>query len=447
MSLLQPLQPQARYAPLGVPPGGDGLWRWPNALAIGRSATELWWLNPLLCTLILLAVYATFMGFDFLRVVPIAYIPGWFYAWGAALLVTMAVGMVLVMAGRDPSPTDGASAIDVPSWAMACLMIGALFAYGVWFAPLVSDPRLVLDILSGERTNVRGAVTTTPGVTTMTQFGLAYAIAFAAMRSSRARPLESWEHVGMVLLAVLSVVRALVWSERLAVIELVVVYLVARLAFVRVTTLRWWRIGTIVPLAAPFVLYALFTGTEYVRTWDYYRNEYDSVWAFALERLLTYYATASNNGIGLLVENNSWPVFSGRFVAEWLYMMPEVGDWMREQLGDPMTYYTTFLDRFARPEFNSATGLFQVVFDLGYAGSMLYFLAAGALVGKLWDGWRRQSPLGVLFYPVAVMFLFELLRFNYFASTRSFPVAMALLFIWMVARQVPLQPQHRTAPW
>lgn len=448
MSLLHPPQPPPpRYAALGLPPGADGPWRWPAALAVGRSATELWWLNPLLCTLILLAVYATFMGFDFLRVVPIAYIPGWHYAWGAALLVTMAVGIVLVTAGREPSPDDGTSAIDVPSWAMAGLMVGALFAYGAWFAPLVSDPRLVLDILSGERSSVRGVVTTTPGVTTMTQFSMAYAIAFAAMRSSRVRPLEGWEHVGLLLLFVLAVVRSVVWSERLAVIELVVVYVVARLTFTRVTSLRWWRIGTIAPLAAPLLLYVAFTGTEYIRTWDYYRNEYDSVWAFSFERLLTYYATASNNGIGLLVENNNWPLYSGRFVAEWLYLMPEVGDWMREQLGDPMTYYNTFLDRFARPEFNSATGLFQVVFDLGYAGSMLYFLAVGALIGKLWDSWRRQSPFGVLFYPVAVMFLVELLRFNYFAATRFFPVAMALLILWMVTRQVPLQPQHRTAPW
>lgn len=448
MSRLRALQTPPQDRPGGAPHGSDRRWARLSALPIGRSATELWWLNPLACTAVLLATYATFMGFDFLHVVPIAYIPGWHYAWGAALLITMAIGMVMVMAAREPNLSgDATSAIDVPQWAMAMLMIGALFAYAIWFAPLATDPRLVLDILRGERSNVRDVVTTTPGVTTMTQFGVAYAIAFAAMRSSRVRPLEAWERVGLALVFVLAAIRSVVWSERLAVIELAVVYVVARLAFTQVTTQRWWRIGTFVPLAAPLLLYLAFTGTEYLRSWDYYRGEYDSVWAFSYERLLTYYATASNNGIGLLVENHEWPLFSGRFVAEWLYLMPGVGDWMRESLGDPMSYYTTFLERFARPEFNSPTGLFQVVFDLGYAGSMLYFLTVGALIGRLWDGWRRQSTPGVLLYPVAVMFLVELLRFNYFAATRFFPLALALLFLWAAARRVPMQRSPTVPTW
>jgi len=446
MSLL-PVVPAAPRYSRGLPEGLYGYAAWPQVRVIGRSATEMWWLNPVACTMILLAVYATFMEFDFLRVVPIAYIPGWHYAWGAALLLAMAVGMVTATAGRAPVPQGNTAAIDVPSWAMALLLIGTLFAYSVWFAPLVSNPWILLDILEGERSSVRGLITTTPGITTMTQFGMAYVIAFAAMRASRVRPLEGWEHVGLMLVLAMAVLRSVVWSERLAVIELIVVYVVARLAFVRVTTERWWRIGSVMPLIAPLLLYVAFTGTEYIRSWEYYRNEYDTVWAFAFERLITYYATASNNGIGLLVENSNWPLFSGRFVAEWIYLMPEVGDWLRESLGDPMTYYSSFLERFARPEFNSATGLFQIVFDLGYAGSMLYFVAVGALIGKLWDAWRRQTPAGVLFYPLAMMFLVELLRFNYFAATRCFPVVMALSCLWLVSRPAAIQPVQGTPSW
>ena len=290
--------------------------------------------------------------------------------------------------------------------------------------------------------------TTTPGVTTMTQFGVAYAIAYAAMRGSRARPLARWEQAAMVGVFVLGCVRAVAWSERLAVIELVVSYLVARLAFARVMRERTWTLATAVPLAAPVLLYVAFTGTEYFRSWHYFVNDYDSVWEFAFERLIAYYATASNNGIGLLVENKLWPEYTGRYVAEWLYLMPGIGESLRESMGDVQQQYFYFLSRFARPELNNQSGLFPMVFDIGYAGSMLYFVAAGVAVGALWDGWRRQGRAGVLFFPLAMMFLVELLRFNYFASSRFFPVAMALVLIWAVARPVaPYVPRPAPSPW
>jgi hypothetical protein len=122
-------------------------------------------------------------------------------------------------------------------------------------------------------------------------------------------------------------------------------------------------------------------------------------------------------------------------------MMPGLGETMRASIGDVQTHYFDFLERFARPEFNNASGLFPIVFDIGYAGSLLYFVAAGVVVGALWDGWRRRAPAGVLLYPTAVIFLVELLRFNYFASTRFFPVAISLLFLWAVARPQAAQPQ------
>jgi hypothetical protein len=304
------------------------------------------------------------------------------------------------------------------------------------------------DILGGERSSIRDLTTTTPGITTMTQFGVAYVIAYAAMRASRARPLARWEQLALVGVFVLGTIRAVAWSERLAVIELVVAYVVARLAFTRVMSERTWSLSTLVPLFAPLLLYVAFTATEYFRSWHYFVNDYDSVWEFSFERLLSYYATASNNGIGLLVENPHWPEYTGRFVAEWLYMMPMVGEALRESVGDVQVQYFQFLSRYARPEFNNQSGLFPIVFDIGYAGSMLYFLAAGAMVGALWDAWRRQTRLGVLFFPTAMLFLVELLRFNYFASTRFFPVVVALAFIWAVSRPVPPFVARPTpAPW
>jgi hypothetical protein len=401
---------------------------------IGRPASAMWWLHPVVCVAGAGAVYASFIGFEFTRVVPRAYIPGWHYAWGAALLLALAVGITTTTLGRSAPTTRPVAALDVPGWAMALLLAATVLAYALWFAPLLASPQLLLDLVQGERSSVRDVAATMPGITTMTQFGVAYAVACAALRAGAARPLALWERIGLAVVFALAVFRALVWSERLAVIELVLTYGVAHLAFTRVRSPRAWTIGTLAPLGAPLLLYLGFTGTEYFRSWEFFRNEYSSVWAFSFERLMAYYATASNNGIGLLVENRHWPEYSGRFVAEWLYLMPVAGDALRASVGDVQLQYSQFLEQFARPEFNNPSGLFPIVFDIGYAGSMLYFVAVGALVGQLFDGWRRQSRAGVLFYPVAVLFMVELLRFNYFASTRFFPVALALAFVWAASR-------------
>jgi hypothetical protein len=49
---------------------------------------------------------------------------------------------------------------------------------------------------------------------------------------------------------------------------------------------------------------------------------------------------------------------------------------------------------------------------------------------------------------MAMMFLVELLRFNYFAASRFFPVAVALVLIWAVSRPVvPLVPRPAPNPW
>jgi hypothetical protein len=411
----------------------------------GRALATLWWLHPLAAVVAISLVYASFAGFDFSRVVPRAWIPGPHYAWGGALLLALALGIVSVNMDRRAAamlaaPRLQPALFDLPRAATGALLAATVLAYVVWFQPLLLRPQLLLDVLAGRLFNVREIAPTSPGLTTMTQFGVAYAIAHAALLASRVRPLAAWERLGMLVVLVLGTIRMLAWGERLALIELLVPWAVAWLAFAQVHRPSRWRLFALLPLAAPLLLYLLFTGTEYFRSWTTYQRDYDSIWAYTFERLRAYYATASNNGIGLLVENTQWPQYSGRFVAEWLYMMPVVGDALRDSVGDVNQQYAAFLERYARPELNNPSGLFTIVFDIGYAGSMLYFLAVGVLIGRLWVLWRAQTPAGVLCYPVAVLFLVELLRFNYLAATRFFPVALALVFLWSVARPLPRPP-------
>lgn len=429
--------PHHRHPALAVPPGA---WRLPLP---GRALATLWWLHPLVAVAAIGLVYASFALFDFSRIVPRSWIPSPHYAWGGALLLALAMGITAMVADRRANASLAAvppvpAAFDLPRWATGLLLACTLLAYTVWFQPLLLRPQLLLDVLAGRLFNLRDVAPTTPGLTTMTQFGVAYVVAVAALRASRVRPLAAWERLGVFAVFVLGTIRMLAWGERLALIELLVPWAIAQLAFAQVYRVSRWQLFSLLPLAAPLLLYGIFTATEYFRSWTTYQREYDSIWAFTLERLLAYYATASNNGIGLLAETDRWPLFSGRYVAEWLHLMPVVGDLLRASVGDGHQQYYSFLERFARPEFSNPSGLFPIVFDIGYAGSMLYFLAVGLLIGRLWVLWRLHSPAGLLFYPVMVLFLVELLRFNYLASSRFFPAALALLFLWSVAR--PLRP-------
>ncbi len=405
-----------------------------HRLHASRPATDLWWLSPLGCVAALLVLYASFCAFDYTGVVPKTYLPGWHYAWGACLLLALAAG-AWSMTSLSPAQTAGARpAFAVPAWIMALLLLLTLFAYGFWFAPLVANPQMLVTALTGSEGNIRKAVGSTPGLTTMTQFGVAYIIGYAIRMGDASQRMRLWEHLGLVAVLVAGAIRVLAWSERLAVIELLVCGAVAAFAFVRIQR-RWvWRLAVVVPVLAPPLLLVLFAGTEYFRSWSYYSHTYDSLWSFSLDRLLAYYATASNNGIGLLVENHEWPQYTGRYVVEWLYLMPGLGESIQQSFGDVNKQYVAFLVSHARLELNNPSGLFQVVFDVGYLGSMLYFLAAGAVIGRLWLGWRRGELAGLLFYPPCVLYLIELLRINYLGSTRFFPAALGLVMIYVAAR-------------
>lgn len=419
-----------------APPPAAGTLVFFPATPPGRPVSTLWWLHPVGAVAMMVVLYASFPAFDYTRVVPNTYLPGWHYAWGACLLLALAVGAGAAVSLQPVQPLAPAAVRTPPAWAMALLLVLTLFAYVFWFAPLAANPQMLAQAIASGQGNVRNSISTTPGVTTMTQFGVAYVIGYAVRRGTQG--VRAWETLGLAAVLVASVLRSIAWGERLAVIELVVCGAVAACAVTHVRRPGTWRLATLLPLLGPPLVLVAFAGTEYFRSWSHYQYEYDSIWQFSLDRLLAYYATASNNGIGLLVENQDWPQYSGRYVAPWLYMMPGVGEAAQLAFGNVAQNYATFLARFARPELNNASGLFPIVFDIGYVGSMLYFLGVGLLVGRLWLGWRRQELGGLLFYPPCVLFIVELLRINYLGSSRFFPAALGLLLLLAAARSIPL---------
>lgn len=399
-----------------------------------RRGADLWWLHPVaIVMLVVLPVYLAVMGYDFARVVQNVYVPGTLYGFGLVLIVAVAIGAQWALSGAQQGPVLRPPRISRA--AMMVLLVPTLASYALWFGPVLAQPHLLLEVASGARREIRDAISTIPGVTTFTQFGVAYAIAFGIKCGAGMQPVSRLERVGFALVVGLAVFRAFAWAERLAVIEVLVCYAVARLAYLPIASERAWRMASIAPALAPLFLYGVFTASEYVRSWEFYSKDYSSVWAFTLERLITYYATAVNNGIGMLHETPDWPLYSGAFSLDWLYLMPGLGPLLEASVGSPRTLYQEFLEIYARPEFNSPTAYFRVMLDWGYLGAIVYFLLGGYAIGRAWVGFRCGRTFGLLGYPVCVLFLIESLRYSYFSETRVVPAVVGLIILALDIRQ------------
>jgi len=403
-----------------------------------RSATELWWLRPhrlLLC--VVLPIYLSFLVHDFQNVARNVYIPGGDYYFGILILLTLATAAALGAGGAPVDPREGLDRrIVLPMGLSAFLLASTLAAYVIWFGPVLADPQMVIDILTGERMNIRDDVETIPGVTSMVQFGMAFVIAHAVRRHYTPEDLRWWEKLGLPLLFVCVLLRSVIWSERLALIEMVLAFVFSRLVFVQFRSRSSWIVANLLPIAAPVALYLLFTGAEYFRSWEYYKNFYSSLWAFTFDRLVNYYATSSNNGIGMLVESTDWPQFTGGSVASWLYHMPGIGPKLLELTGAELPPFDEFLDRHLDAEFNNPSGLFPAIFDVGYLGSIIYFSIIGLMLGSGWRSYVRRHPAGMALFSSCTLFVLEFMRFDYFSITRFTPAFASLMLIVLLSRTV-----------
>jgi hypothetical protein len=397
-------------------------------------ASGLWWLHPsLLILLVLLPVYLSVLAFDFRQRVGIAYVPGFDYWFGLLMLLAMVVGVQSAVAQRHT--LKAAPPPRVSNGVMMLLLVPTLLAYALWFGPVLARPELLLEVLRGERPEIRDDVSTIKGVTTFTQFGVAYVIAYAMKTAYTPLTVTRWQRVGLLLVFGLAVFRSIAWAERLAVIELVLTFTVTRLANVRVAAGWRARAANIVPAVAPLALYGIFTLSEYFRTWEHLQNRYGSVWELSLDRLITYYATAVNNGIGVLVETPGWPYYSGAFTFEFLWHMPGLGPVLKAAFSDPRWVEQHWLSTFGDPAFNSPTAYFRMVLELGYFGASIYHLVLGYVIGRTYLAWQRGRVLGLLMYGVFVLHLLESLRFSYLAETRFVPLALGLALLALDLRR------------
>ncbi len=282
---------------------------------------------------------------------------------------------------------------------------------------------------------IKDTLGTIPGVTTLTQVGLvSVVVSSLLMVQSPAR--RHW--VRIVVVIVLSLPRAFLLTERLALLELLVpaaVVFAMRLGGsprLRATV----RVAPVLALPFVVVVFALF---EYSRSWVFFRERSNGGFVqFAVERFVGYYATALNNGALEMAYNR----FPGRWPYETLaafWTAPGIGSlklWSVLDGGrDNAQAYLDILTEHGTPEFNNSSGLAAPFVDYGIAGGLAYMLGAGVVLGLLYRSFRESSPTGLLIYPILFLGVVELPRYINWSQGRVFPSIVAAAVIAVVMRR------------
>jgi hypothetical protein len=366
------------------------------------------------------------------------------FALGSFLVTRFAAGPSALDLDRVAASPSVCRLLRTATWALFGI---AVAAYGLWFMPVARDPSILFDVLAGRwyEREIRDTIGTIPGVTTLVQAQVVYVTLLAVrwLYLPQARPSPA-EKLALIVIFMLSLLRNLIWSERIAMIEVVV-----PLAILFLRRPRWPTLTALAPLFGFVALFCFFAVFEYFRSWlAYYQFRYDSFIVFILARLSGYYITALDNGAGLVGE---WGGLAAPLnTADWFWRFPwEIGQtYLARVFGIDLVDHATWLYWNASPEFNNTSGIYMPFVDYGAGGGVAFWFLFGMLTGALFRGFAAGRLAGLLIYPSWFIGLLELPRILYLCEARYFPVlmiALGLVFLAsvVVAGEARATPQRR----
>lgn len=377
---------------------------------------------------------------------------------GALMLVALAMAG-WIGAQVQPDRANRAPP-DTAAWDRAGIVLGLLAtgAFLVWFRDLILDPGTLLAILTGAFKPDRDEIELTPGLTSLANMAPVcfsiHAYRLLGRRGGEAglgRPVAGLLHALCATLALLTLFRVYVWSERLAMIEMAAPYALALGGWMMRRDGAAWRTARAAgPFAAIPLVIVFFGVAEYGRSWasDTYQGKF-GFWEFTLGRFASYYYTSLNNGAGLLATSN-WPTWEFEFTLEWLHRAPfGLGRPFSEAVGYQGPRLGWYLIAYQDEEFNSPSGLFGVLSDLGVVGGVAYMTALGLAAGLCFRAYRGARLFGVLGYPMLFICFMEIYRYPYLGTPRAFTwtlgIGVALLIAASAASRDP-RPRHHPGP-
>ena len=336
----------------------------------------------------------------------------------------------------------------IKNGALDFLFWSTVLAYLIWFGPMVvTRPDIVIGILAGSSGAVyesRDFAQHIPGVTSVSQFGIAYTIIYSTKVYQDLEILPQRYKRMMYAIFSLAVFRAIVASERIGLIEIAVPYFVVFASSYKPrASLQNGAIKFF-----PYVLYTIaplfFAIFEYPRSWiNYYVKIYDNFFHFIVDRFSLYYATSLNN-ICLAMTVLPSPNFRGDWTLTWLYRLPFIGNLIAPE-GEEYragNWPKGFLEYYGDAQYNNPTGILIAVYDWGVFFAPIVMIIYGACLGVSFASFKKGVGWARYVYPVFLYSVFELLRVGYIFDARAFSailgVVIALVF-WRRSKPIPAE--------
>ncbi len=424
-----------------------------------------WWCSPagislgFLLPLMFLIAYAGQGQSPALTIRGVRFLDLNYLMLGGAMMLVVALGGwfgAQLHAPVAPRARTGNEAVaQARGWDRAAFTLGsiALLAFVIWFRDFLLNPPLLLSILTGAYTPDRNDITLTPGLTSLANFTPAFFSIYAmrafgdnnSINNNDSQPTRAL-HALAIALGLFTLFRVYAWSERLALIESTIPFaMVAGRRMCRQTGAGWALARGVGPYGAIPLLILFFGLSEYARSWSAgdYKNQF-GFWEFAIGRFASYYYTSLNNGAGLLA-TTSWPTFQFEYTLEWLHNAPfGLGRPFSEAVGFKGGSFLIYLTTFEDIEFNSPSGVFAVISDLGIAGAVAYTFLTSFLAGLAFRAFREGRLIGVLMYPMFFITFMEIYRYPYLSQPRAFTWVLGMGLALVLARTgatVPLKHQ------
>jgi oligosaccharide repeat unit polymerase len=343
--------------------------------------------------------------------------------------------------------------LDLVARGLRGALLLSIAAYLIWFGSGVARAGGLTAFVHDWTTNPENLksviLKTIPGVTTLTQLSVAavpLAIAFGVHRRRGMPPL-------IATIFALALFRSFLFSERLALLELVIP--VAYLALGRRVVLV--PRAVLIAVASGLAVLVLFTATEARRS-VVYTHQFSV--AHQTARFFGYYLTSENNALVVAGHYRAATPFAYTGAMFWQFPVvdrlhvdhaPLIGTTSlryEDVFGrDPKTFWPeVFSDNGLSYEYNVFTTPGFLAADLGWAGLGVVLLL-GVYSGRLYKR-ARAHPFHRALYAVWLVGLLEFMRIMYFFDTRALPayIIFVLLYLALVRRGNILSWRPATAP-